>query len=109
MSMMCDTEAGSLIQLLGDAARHGFQHRGPCPGISRCVISLGSPLTLAPNPPTQQDEKDSLHAVAVERPCTIKVMVVTPLSTEINPELFEGVHKLIKRGDFLLHSQLISL
>lgn len=107
--MMCDTEAGSLIQLLGDAASHGFQRRGPCPGISRVCHQLGRPPTSPPHPPTQQDEKDSLHSVAVERPCTIKVMVVTPLSTEINPELFEGVHKLIRRGDFLLHSQLIFL
>jgi hypothetical protein len=106
---MCDTEAGSLIQLLGDAASHGFQRRGPCPGISRVCHQLGRPPTSPPHPPTQQDEKDSLHSVAVERPCTIKVMVVTPLSTEINPELFEGVHKLIRRGDFLLHSQLICL
>ena len=104
---MCDRGAGVSIQLLGNAASHGIQHQGALPYKSRPRHRLGNPPISRPHPRTQHDEKGSRRAVAVERPCTIKVMDVTPLCTEFNPELFERAPKFNGRDDFLLHSELI--
>lgn len=89
-----------LVQRHANAASRGLQHRCPSLGICRVRKKLSSSPVTPRRYLLQQDEKDNLHAVAREHPCTVKVTNAALRSTEINPELVECVYKFIRRGDY---------